>query len=82
MDSTYFRPLSVIEDYTAIGFDVDHCLTRYKIRNLSRLIYVSASEILKLTFNYPNEMFETKKNEDILNFGMSSLALDVVLLIN
>ena len=39
MDSTYFRPLSVIEDYTAIGFDVDHCLTRYKIAFSENRIY-------------------------------------------
>lgn len=68
------------EEYLAIGFDVDHCLTRYKIKNLSQLIYHSSIEILQSEFNYPQETFQNSSKHQILNFGMSYLAIDVVYL--
>ena len=76
--NNFFFPLSKFEDYTAIGFDVDHCLTRYKIRNFSQLLYDSCIEKLKSLHNYPKEVFEDKITQDIINFAMNSLVVDVV----
>jgi len=73
------RPLSKFEDYIAIGFDVDHCLTRYKIRNLAKLIYDSSIELLISLYKYPDDVFKFNPCQDIFNFfGMSDLAIDVV----
>jgi len=73
------RPLSKFEDYIAIGFDVDHCLTRYKIRNLAKLVYDSSIELLISIYHYPNDVFKFNPCQDIFNFfGMSDLAIDVV----
>lgn len=76
MDFPSPPPLSKIEDYDAIGFDVDHCLTRYHIRNLTKLMYDCMIEILQSNCNYPSEVF-ISSHKDILNFGMTSIAVDV-----
>ena len=79
MESSQFpHPLSKFEEYTAIGFDIDHCLTRYRIPELSKLIYNTCIENLKSLYNYPDEIFQNEADKDFLNFAMNFLAIDVV----
>ena len=75
-----FQPhsLSKIADYDAIGFDVDHCLTRYKIKNLATLIYENTAMLLKSVYNYPDEIFKLQPCSNLLDFGLNCVVVDIV----
>ena len=59
---------NLTEDYEAIGFDVDHCLVKYNIDNLSRLIIKSSLEDWHQNCGYPKEILDfdlSKENKEI-----------------
>lgn len=45
-------------DYDAIGFDADHCLVKYHLRNLHELLIRTELEDLVEHEGYPKEMLE------------------------
>lgn len=54
---------STIEDYQAVGFDMDHTLARYKLKNLLPLLYKAMSLTLVHKKSYPQEIFLTEQEE-------------------
>ena len=51
------------KDYDAIGFDADHCLVKYNVKNLTKLIVGVFLKELHEYSGYP---------EEIQNFDMES----------
>jgi len=66
--------LHSLDKYAAIGFDMDHCLVRYKIKDLFPLLYKSMAEVLINEKNYPAEMLEFGKKEK--SYIMNGLIID------
>jgi len=69
------RDLQENDKYIAFGFDMDHCLVRYNIKELFPIIYKSIARILVEQKNYPEEMLEFGKREKC--FIMNGLVIDI-----
>ena len=52
------------KDYDAIGFDVDHCLVKYKIPSLYRLLIKTSLEDLHENEGYPEEILDFDLSEE------------------
>lgn len=63
------------KDYDAIGFDSDHCLTRYNVPKLIKFLYDNAMELLVLKKNYPK--FLMNIDEKIMGMGLNYSVLDI-----
>ena len=63
-----------IEEYGAIGFDVDQCLVKYKIKPFIQLLYKHAVNILISEGKYNKEIFFSGRFE----FGLKNLVMDKV----
>ena len=68
--------LSNIEEYDMIGFDVDHCLVRYKYKEFLKISLESMRELLIRFKDYQKEDFE--KVDEHIAFGMKNLIIDMV----
>ena len=69
------RKLQSLDKYMAFGFDMDHCLVRYNVKELFPMIYKSIARILVEQKNYPEEMLEFGKREKC--FIMNGLVIDI-----
>ena len=64
------------EDYDAIGFDADHCLVKYDVGEVTRLIIKGGLEDLHEYCGYPEEIMDFDLNEEseeiqaCLNYGV------------
>lgn len=67
--------LSSLEKHTSIGFDVDHCLVRYKIKALTLLSYDALMETLVEEKEYPRDLL--KISEEELGIGLNYCLIDV-----
>ena len=72
--------LTSFEDYSAFGFDVDHCLSRYKVNNLTKLLHKSITEKLIKFYEYTDDVFDLSQDEDFINFSMNYLTIDIVII--
>lgn len=68
--------LSEVEEYDMIGFDVDHCLVRYKYKAFLKISLDSMTELLIRFKDYEMEDFE--KVQENIAFGMKNLIIDMV----
>lgn len=50
--------LASLENHGSIGFDVDHCLVRYKIKALTRICYDALALTLVQEKGYPESLRE------------------------
>jgi len=66
--------LHSLDKYSAIGFDMDHCLVRYKVKELFPLIYKLFAEELVKEKSYPQEMLVFGKKE--MCYIMNGLVID------
>ena len=53
-----------IKDYQVIGFDVDHTLGKYNLKNLHRLLQDVYLKALVETLKYPQEVFLDPEQEE------------------
>lgn len=51
-----------VKSFNAIGFDLDHTVLKYRLRNFTKLIYESSAQSLITRKNYPTDLFP--KNEE------------------
>ena len=70
------KELASVETYDMIGFDVDHCLVRYKYKEFLKISIESMKELLIRFKDYDAKDFE--KVEENLGFGMKNLIIDLV----
>lgn len=47
-----------LNDYDALGFDVDHALVQYRLENLFPLVYHCLAKFLVESKDYPKELLE------------------------
>lgn len=66
--------LKSLENHNCIGFDVDHCLVRYKLKALTRVCYESLMKSLIQSKGYPQSLFDLTEEE--LGLGMNYLVID------
>lgn len=57
------RPLESVKSFAAVGFDLDHTLLRYRMRNFIRLINESASTYLVSQKGYSDKIFAADEEE-------------------
>ena len=69
--------LKSLDEYIAIGFDADHCIIKYELRELIRITYESISKSVCDSCKYPYEAikFDTKTDYQYL---MNNLIIDLV----
>lgn len=67
--------LSSLENHGSIGFDVDHCLVRYKIKALTRVCYLALAQTLVLEKGYGAELLNLTDQET--GIGLNYSILDV-----
>lgn len=64
-----------VEEYDAIGFDMDLCIARYKLRAFSQIIFESAAIHLVRTHGYPQELFPDDEDmDDFLSYSGRAVA--------
>lgn len=68
-----YNTLKSVVNHQAIGFDVDHCLVRYKIKALTKLCYSVLSDSLIAKFNYPPTLLDL--TDDELGFALNYLII-------
>lgn len=66
--------LKSLENHNCIGFDVDHCLVRYKLKALTKLCYESLMKSLIQSKDYPQSLLDLTDEE--LGIGMNYLVID------
>ena len=64
-----------MEDYHVVGFDADHCLVKYNIRNLCELMSRVMAEDLRDKFGYPEEI--TKMPKSYYDLGLNCAIWDI-----
>lgn len=74
MENKAKKILHSLDKYVAIGFDVDHCLIRYKVKELFPLAYKSLVKVLVEEKGYPKEILDFGKKEKC--FIMNGLIID------
>ena len=68
-----------LEKYDAIGFDVDHCLIRYKLDEFTHLLYYAYTKSLVEEKNFPRDIFHIDESRLLYNFCMNYLVVDLVI---
>ena len=63
-----------LSQYDAIGFDVDHTLIKYKIKNLVQLVYRGFAQTLVEEKGFPADLLEL--TEDEAKFASNGLTID------
>jgi len=66
--------LHSLDKYLALGFDIDHCLLRYKIKQVFPVLYKAVAKVLVDQKSYPKEILEFGKRERC--FLMNGLVVD------
>jgi len=66
MDQNSKKILHPLKSYSAIGFDLDHCLVRYRLKEFLPIAYQTLARILVEEKSYP---------EEILNFGPKEVSM-------
>ncbi len=66
MDNSAKKLLHPLKTYSAIGFDLDHCLVRYRLKDFLPIAYQTLARILVEEKSYP---------EEILNFGPKEISM-------
>jgi len=69
------RDLQTSDQYIALGFDMDHCLVQYNVKEIFPIIYESIVRVLVEQKGYPQEMLEFGKRERC--FIMNGLVIDI-----
>ena len=70
------KNLQDLNDYIAIGFDIDHCLIKYQIKNLFPVIYQAFTKYLIEKYDYPLCLASFTKDD--VAFIHNSLIIDLV----
>ena len=68
------KTLQSLDKYMAVGFDVDHCLIRYRLSILFPILYKAIARTLVEEKGYPAEMLHFGKKERC--FIMNGLVID------
>ena len=71
-------PNDYLEQFDVIGFDVDHTLAIYNVKELVTLLYIAFSEYLIESKGYPKEMSYDVNKEFVFKYAQSDIILDVV----
>ena len=67
-----------LEQFDVIGFDVDHTLAIYNVKELVTLLYIAFSEYLIESKGYPKEIAYDVNKEFVFKYAQSDIILDVV----
>jgi hypothetical protein len=76
MDQSAKGRLSPLKEYSAIGFDLDHCLIRYILNEFVPIPYVAYAQVLVDEKKYPEEILKLGRRE--LSLMQNGLVLDTV----
>jgi len=68
------KTLHSLDKYTAIGFDVDHCIIRYRMKELYPILYKSIASTLIQEKGYPQELIDFTPKEK--SYIMNGLIID------
>ncbi len=74
MQANSKKTLHSLDKYTAIGFDVDHCIIRYRLKELYPILYKSIATTLVQEKGYPQELLEFTPKEK--SYIMNGLIID------
>jgi len=74
MEQQQKKQLSQLNDYIAIGFDIDHCLVQYNLPNFLPLMYETFAKTLIEKHDYPSIFAEFTKED--LSFAFNPLLID------
>ena len=62
-------------EYDVVGFDVDHCLVKYKLRPVAELIVRGMASDLHLKAGYPAQILET--DPSLLGLALNNVVWDI-----
>lgn len=68
-------PPDLRRDYHVLGFDADHCLVKYNVVNLSKLMTKALTEDLIEKEGYPKEVMDIPK--DSHGIGLNNAVWDI-----
>jgi len=68
-------PPDFAKDYEVLGFDADHCLVKYNVKNLSQLMYKALAEDLVNTCGYPEELLDISPESH--GIGLNNAVWDI-----
>jgi HAD superfamily 5'-nucleotidase-like hydrolase len=66
-----------VEDYDAIGFDMDLCIARYKFKSFLKIMYESCAAKLVRDHGYPSDMFPEDEDIDRLMSFVGRVVVDL-----
>lgn len=67
--------LKSLDNHSAVGFDVDHCLVRYNIKALTRVCYESLMLTLVSQKHYAEELLLL--DDDEMGIGLNYSVIDI-----
>ncbi|KAL4501435.1 hypothetical protein ABPG72_021242 [Tetrahymena utriculariae] len=78
MDNKFQGKQNIVQsvfNHQAIGFDVDHCLIRYKVKALTKLCYKVICQAVIEKYNYPSSILDLTEGE--YGFALNYLVIHI-----
>ena len=68
-------PPNLVQDYDVIGFDADHCIVKYNLHTMTRLLSKITADDMVNKFGYPAQI--TQFDDSLSGISLNNVVWDI-----